>query len=87
MRGGAETRIARDAPTADNSLMDETRDIDVRRAHGEAALHEWLARSLDSRAAAARQIGAMADAERAETDAALARARARRATAYAVHVR
>jgi hypothetical protein len=59
--------------------MDEAQELDARRAHGEAALQEWLARSLESRAAAARRIGATEDAERAECDAALARARARRA--------
>jgi hypothetical protein len=61
-------------------VMDATRDATARRAQGEAALQDWLARSLEARAAAARQIGAFADAARAESDAERARARARRAS-------
>jgi hypothetical protein len=55
-------------------------DASIRRAHGEAELQRWLARSLEARAAAARRLGANADAKRAEADAAAARARALRAT-------
>jgi hypothetical protein len=66
-------------PGADTCPMHASDDATVRRAQGEAALQEWLARSLEGRAAAARRIGAIADAERAEGDAARARERARRA--------
>jgi hypothetical protein len=54
-------------------------DVAVRRAKGEAALHEQVARAHDSRAAAARRIGAISDAEEATALAVAARDRARRA--------
>jgi hypothetical protein len=57
-----------------------TPDREAQQSRGEAALHHAVARAQDARAAAARRIGADADAAEAEFRALRARERARQAT-------
>jgi hypothetical protein len=54
-------------------------DDDARRRRGEAALHQEIARAQADRAAAARRIGALTDADEADYRARRARERARQA--------
>jgi hypothetical protein len=59
--------------------MATTDDVDARRDRGEAELHEAIARAHDDRAAMARRIGAVRDADEAADQAVQARERARKA--------
>lgn len=70
--------MGREPVRADLTVMAAT-DVAIRRARGEAALHEQVARAHEARAAAARRIGAVSDAEAAIALAGAARERAQRA--------